>query len=58
MATKLLANLTRGDQVVTVRTVKATWASADGTLMTIVYDDDTTEVRSLAGDPAIEVASV
>lgn len=55
MTAKLLANLTAGDQVVTVRTVKVAYPNVDGTMMTIVYNDDSTEFRSLAGDPTVEV---
>lgn len=56
MVSKRLADLAPGDQVVTVRTVKVAWVSADGTLMTVVYGDDTMEVLPLAGDPAVTVA--
>lgn len=55
MAMKLLSELAVGDQIVTTRTVKVAWKSADNTKMNVVFDDDSIEVLSLSGEPAVEV---
>lgn len=52
---KLLSELAVGDQIVTTRTVKVAWKSADNTKMNVVFDDDSIEVLSLSGEPAVEV---
>lgn len=56
MATKRVADLAVGDEVMTVRTVKAAWENSSGTSMSIVFDDDSMQTFDLTGDPSIEVA--
>lgn len=56
MPVKAVAELAAGDRRQITKTVKAVWTNAEGTTLTAVYTDDSTEAWDLGGDPSVDVA--